>query len=321
MACPACKDKSGSATPSEKGDWVRIDCPKCGRYELTGSAQDSSNFLYSESELPFVPYNLRLMQSDGAVPRLSTADLAALKTGLQRPSPSEAADNLITYLGRRGVLGSFINISQLSELPYVVGVTNPKGLRYLSEEMEKIKLLNIDRTSNAAASPQNLLVDLSLSGWQRYEALQLGAHSGRFAFMAMQFGNDELNSVVDRCFRPSVSSTGFELRLLNDKEHQRAGLIDDRLRNELKQARFLIVDLTHENHGAYWEAGYGEGLGKPVIYTCKKKTFLIRSSKGGGTHFDTNHHLHILWDINDLSNCTLELAACIRATIPESKRS
>jgi len=35
------------------------------------------------------------------------------------------------------------------------------------------------------------------------------------------------------------------------------------------------------NPGAYWEAGYAEGLGKPVIYTCEEAKFVEAS------HFDT----------------------------------
>ena len=44
----------------------------------------------------------------------------------------------------------------------------------------------------------------------------------------------------------------------------------------IRDAKFVIVDLTHDNHGAYWEAGYAEGLGKPVIYVCKKDKFETR---------------------------------------------
>jgi nucleoside 2-deoxyribosyltransferase len=60
---------------------------------------------------------------------------------------------------------------------------------------------------------------------------------------------------------------------------------------EIRMCRFLIADLTCGNQGAYWEAGYAEGLGKPVIYTCNKSYF-----DKEGTHFDTNHHQTVLWD-------------------------
>ena len=322
MACPACRDESAKRTPAPGGgDWARIDCPKCGVFELTGTAEAATGeWGFSDEELPWVPHNVRLMQQSGSIPRLATNDLTAIKKALRRPLPGEAGDSLIRHLGKNLNFGKFTNVGVDRALPYIVGATSPRGLRYLAEELEKKGLVNIDRTSNAAANPENLLADLSFAGWERCEALRRGAHSGRFAFMAMDFGDEELATVVNDCLREAVSETGFELRLLNDKEHQRAGLIDDRLRVELKGARFLVVDLTHENNGAYWEAGYGEGLGKPVIYTCKKSVFEERGKRGGGTHFDTNHHLHILWEASAIDAAGAELKACIRATIPEARR-
>ena len=64
--------------------------------------------------------------------------------------------------------------------------------------------------------------------------------------------------------KDSIRKTGFEIRKLDDVK--RVGLIDDKLRVEIRRSRFLIANLTHDNNGAYWEAGYAEGLGIPVIY-------------------------------------------------------
>jgi hypothetical protein len=71
--------------------------------------------------------------------------------------------------------------------------------------------------------------------------------------MAMKFGDPTLDRMFTECFKRAVAKTGFELRILS--ENARAGLIDDRLRVEIRQARFLVADLTHSNPGAYWEAG------------------------------------------------------------------
>ena len=64
----------------------------------------------------------------------------------------------------------------------------------------------------------------------------------------------------------------------------RAGVIDKIMRTQIRDAAFVIVDLTHDNPGAYWEAGYAEGLGKPVIYICEKGKFEATKS-----HLDMNH--------------------------------
>ena len=90
------------------------------------------------------------------------------------------------------------------------------------------------------------------------------------------------------------------------------GLIDDRLRVEIQASDFIIADLTHDNLGAYWEAGYAEGLGKPVIYTCGKTKFEKEK-----THFDTNHHLTIVWDSDNPQQAGEDLKATVRATLPQ----
>ncbi len=134
--------------------------------------------------------------------------------------------------------------------------------------------------------------------------------------MAMKFGDKELDELVDEFFRPAVAKTGFTLRRLDDVP--KAGLIDDRMRVEIKSSRFLIADLTHANNGAYWEAGYAEGLGKPVIYTCKKSVF---DNPGERPHFDTNHHLTVVWDADDRESAAERLKATIRATMPDAKQA
>jgi hypothetical protein len=56
-------------------------------------------------------------------------------------------------------------------------------------------------------------------------------------------------------------------------------------------------------------SGFAGGLGKPVIYTCKKCAF-------DDTHFDTNHHLAIVWEYDQLENAAKRLKAVIRETLP-----
>jgi hypothetical protein len=152
-------------------------------------------------------------------------------------------------------------------------------------------------------------VRLTFQGWQRFEALGRGAIQTRIVFMAMQFGDDDLTRVVNECFRPAVARAGFELRVLSDKP--RAGSIDDQLRVALRTSRFALADLTHGNHGAYWEAGFAEGLGRPVIYTCRKAEWDERR-----THFDTNHLQTIIWEPDKLDDTGAQLTAMIRETLP-----
>jgi hypothetical protein len=73
---------------------------------------------------------------------------------------------------------------------------------------------------------------------------------------------------------------------------------------------FVLVDLTHDNSGAYWEAGYAEGLGKPVIYICEQTKF--DSAK---TLFDTNHSTTIMWSASSPRVFSESLVATLRRSL------
>ena len=49
-----------------------------------------------------------------------------------------------------------------------------------------------------------------------------------------------------------------------------AGNIHARLEVEIRTARFVVAEISHHNNGAYWEAGFARGFGKPVIYMYNK---------------------------------------------------
>ncbi|MBF0356569.1 MAG: hypothetical protein HQL43_15155 [Alphaproteobacteria bacterium] len=228
------------------------------------------------------------------------------------PSPKEQADNLIRWIGSESKeAGELIQLVEPLVLS-VIGCITKDGLRFVMTSLEKAGLITVVNRGQFFETP------LTMLGWERFETLEQGVVSGRVAFMAMKFGNPELDRIVDDHLRPAVHATGFVLRRLDDAP--RAGLIDDRLRVEIKSSRFLISDLTHGNKGAYWEAGYAEGLGKPVIYTCKKEVFEGQDHPER-PHFDTNHHLTVVWDSAAPEEAVSRLKATIRATLPEAKQS
>lgn len=155
-----------------------------------------------------------------------------------------------------------------------------------------------------------------MAGWARYELLKHQRVDSRTAFMAMKFGDAELNGMVEKHFKPAVARAGFELRLLTDG--QAAGLIDDQIRVALRRARFMIADLTHGNRGAYWEAGFAEALGRPVIYTCRKDAWDRKDENDDRlVHFDTNHLVTVMWDPAKPEEVARKLTATIRATLPD----
>ena len=61
------------------------------------------------------------------------------------------------------------------------------------------------------------------------------------------------------------------------------GSILDKILMCIDKSIFVIVDLTFNNNGAYYEAGYARGKGKSVIHTCSKAWF-----EKNKVHFDVS---------------------------------
>ncbi|WP_131774880.1 hypothetical protein [Legionella anisa] len=137
-------------------------------------------------------------------------------------------------------------------------------------------------------------------GWKKHHAISSGYINTKQGFMAMPFAIDEITRLFNS-FRTHLATIDYQLDnpLLTKPE---AGNIDSRLELEIRKSKFVVVDLTHDNNGAYWEAGFAYGLGKKVFYTCKK---------GSSTHFDVNHHHTLFWESDKLD----EAAKTLRDTI------
>lgn len=163
-----------------------------------------------------------------------------------------------------------------------------------SETMDATDLLNIN---------------LTLDGWERFEAEKRGQVSGNYGFIAMQFGDSILDPFVGEVLKPVVKE-GIGYELLDMRDVSRAGIIDNIMRTQIRDSAFVIVDLTHDNAGAYWEAGYAEGLGKPVVYICEKGKF-----EDAKTHFDTNHCTTVLWDDSRDGSFGEEIVATLRRSL------
>ena len=311
VACPICKTPSH---PYDTGsDSSRFGCPRCGEFDIVRSLVSglAGRLDAGIHRRALASHNLRRTQRTNSTrPLLTTANIESYWVDERLPPPQRQADDLILWVGDNQLSpDEFTRCSPsylsawLGTALLTAGAPTTAGLDWLCTYLVDEGLLEISPFIN----DPTYRFRLRMAGWRKYAELKQKNTVSQVAFMAMKFGDEELNSVVSRCFRPAVARTGFELRLLN--EQQPAGIIDDQLRAALIASRFVICDLTHGNAGAYWEGGYAEGLGRPVIYTCRKTAWEVQK-----THFDTNHLVTIIWDSSNLKLAEDQLAATIRAT-------
>ena len=130
-----------------------------------------------------------------------------------------------------------------------------------------------------------------------------------FGFMAMQFGDAQLEKIVADQIKPTIRRS-FNIEVNTARDIAQAGLIDEIIRDQIRKATFVLSDLTHGNNGAYWEAGFAEGIGVPVIYTCERSVFHQES-----THFDTNHLTTVMWSTDQPDKFQADLIAAVSKTL------
>ncbi len=314
--CPICKEASCPSTPAPMYQGIEYDCPRCGKFALCGPlSHELPDTFLKPPRRDVMSHRLRCLQpSDGKPVLVFQNELAVFRLDDSLPSPGEQADNLILWIGNhQSSTGDRVAIAVPAVSAWIgAAITHPNrssGLEWLLKQPELMMCWERE-------DMPHLQLRLTLAGWERRKAIERAHGVNRTkAFMAMQFGDSELQHVFDVCFKEAAKQAGFDLRLLTDG--QGAGLIDDQLRVALRTSRFVIADLTHGNKGAYWEAGFAEGLGRPVIYTCKKKIWDERNDPDPNkvkVHFDTAHWNTIIWDPDDLPTAEAKLTATIRNT-------
>ena len=129
-------------------------------------------------------------------------------------------------------------------------------------------------------------ITLMPEGYYRFDSLQKNMSHGKNAFVAMQFG--EKTKKLREAIRKGVSDAGYNAIFIDEVQHN--NLITPEFLKYIRDSKFVVVDLTHQNNGAYFEEGYAMGIGKPVIQLCKESTQL---------HFDIAQKNTIMWNVEE----------------------
>lgn len=145
---------------------------------------------------------------------------------------------------------------------------------------------------------------ISAEGWKHVADMDKKDVSKQ-GFMAMSF-SEETRKISDT-FKEAILKCGYEARRIDEKEHNNQ--IVPEILYEIKKSRFVVVDITYPNYGAYYEAGYAEALGKQVIICCRKEEFNGKNKP----HFDIAQKSAVIWE--DEKDLEQRLIRRIEATV------
>lgn len=327
IVCPVCLNAEGLSCKTFSG--FSLECDICGRYRMDYALWEQAragknkigHWALTSVQRAVLSHRIRTKTSGRPANEsdvlLITPDLLdSLRSNALLPSPTAQADNLVRFVGER--------VSQSGEpierFPYkihaIIGSLNrTAAVRLINELAKRGTLTSVSNSHYQTESgefpwpPEPAGINLSLDGWAQYESQKQGGFEGNYGFIAMQFNESDLDDFVQHVVKPAVkTATGYDL--VDMRDVPTAGIIDNIMRIKIKEARFVIADLTHDNNGAYWEAGYAEGLGKSVIYICEQKKFDKKKS-----HFDTNHCTTVPWSTDDPETFRQRLSATLRRSL------
>lgn len=335
--CAFCEEVQTHSTI--KGDKYHYDCPRCGKYEYFSSdhskildilnkKREEIKFNLDEMNIfkTYCSYVMHAKHFDKEDVEIHvTPHFAESLTKEYRAfDVLEQIDNFIFWLCAE----PFISIPDLTDdgAAFFENRYPWFGCATFFDAKNLLEMLEQDGFLRQCKRPENVLGEYNnsqrimnlnalsptLKAYELYEQLKKGKKATNKAFLALKFEGD-LNKLFKDNLKKTVSQTGFILNTVD--EEPKAGLIDDKIRLDIRNSRFVIADLTDGNKGAYWEAGFAEGMGKSVIYMCREDVF---KSKRKRPHFDVSHHQCITWSQDKFDEAMEKLKNTIRYTFPDA---
>lgn len=315
--CPICN--SMTTNYDEYDDFYYIDCTSCGDFAISTSVdiEEDANKIIASMLINEIDqsYNLRPSSSNYHCKTLIKYHFKTIRDRYFSIAPQTAIEMLANFLSY--YCGSLrvgkMHIEHNVEIAAAIKSLDVESAKWVLKQANEIGWLSkFEFLSEGIVG-----FEISALGWRQYYENQKDYSKQKTAFFALAFKNKILRRKITPYLKSACKRAGYELLAVNDSRE--AGSIDDKIRVDIRNSRFLVVDISDQNQGAYFEAGFAEGLGKPVFYICDKDVFDKHHNRKGGKktiHFDIEHHDIISWDKSVPSSIEGELLASIRNTLP-----
>lgn len=315
MVCPICGQKSCDYVPGEH-DYDRYECKKFGfQFFLSHGIKYEGDTEWKERVLDLITEHMlhsKMCTVNGGNKHWHFFEGAP---GYEDNHPEyvNVANLLPNYPAQAMdvALRALVNLSIL--LPHY-------GDNYCPMYADRRALFEHDTNNNGTSGVAKMLEDLgylkdpngdecytiTAQGWQKIDELKKEAKIVRQGFIAMAF-KDETKPIRE-AFRRAMVESGYTVAIIDEKEHNNQ--IVPEIFYEIERSRFVVVDVTYPNYGAYYEAGYAQALGKQVIICCQEDAFKDQETR---PHFDISQKCMVVW--KDEADLVQRLKRRIEATV------
>jgi hypothetical protein len=139
-----------------------------------------------------------------------------------------------------------------------------------------------------------LKLQITVKGWQSIREKQSFPNSNK-VFIATQFkwpADDEIRIQAIEAIRRACQTCGYDAEIVG-QDH--TGNITDRIMADIRLSRFVIAELTFNNRGVYFEAGFARGIGRPVFHVVREGHTHGDDHDGRKIHFDLQQIMYRSW--------------------------
>lgn len=199
------------------------------------------------------------------------------------PEPISQADAVILIGGRRGTFRT-ANLARFAGKPLLpVATFGGAAAMVFDAEIDSLPASRQGRAKRDELGILNTFAPADIGAFSRDVvtlAVRMAAGTSAFVVMSFREESDDTYGTIDRVCK------AFGYRANRTDKTNDTGRIFSKIVEGIREAAFIVADVTYASLNVYYELGYAEALGKPVIVIAKEKTELP---------FDTNDLPTIFW--------------------------
>ncbi len=300
--CRVCKDDKDVSAERLSPHVLAFKCRRCGPYRISEEALILLDHEAANSQLCAWVRSGGLKSQRNEL--LTTHTLAALPSVLPLPSVPARQELLLQALASQSQHPGH-HVLMVYEIDFPLAwARNATELMFYLDNLHERGLIDMDKNLSTSSAY------LTGKGWDHIEDRTRHPAVSNQGFIAMSFDEGLKAAWLDG-IAPAIAANGYVPYRVDKRPH--LDRIDAKIISEIRKSRFLVADVTLQRPGVYYEAGFAQGLGIPVIW-C------VREDEKDLVHFDTRQFSHSRWkETEDLKQQLTEVIGAVIGPGPETK--